>query len=63
MPLAMGLLVCQPLRDHQPQDGDYAGHRFLMLENAIALLAVLATYGVPLIVEVGVFLDVLMVSW
>ena len=32
---------------------------FLMLENAIFLLALLATYGVPLIVELGVFLDVL----
>jgi hydrogenase-4 component E len=33
---------------------------FLMLENAVALLAVLGTYGVPLIVELGVFLDALM---
>ncbi len=33
---------------------------FLMLENGIALLAVLGTYGIPLIVEIGVFLDVLM---
>ncbi len=33
---------------------------FLMLENGIALLAVLGTYGVPLIVELGVFLDLLM---
>jgi hydrogenase-4 component E len=33
---------------------------FLMLENGIALLAVLGTYGVPLIVELGVFLDALM---
>lgn len=33
---------------------------FLVLENGIALLAVLATYGVPLIVELGVFLDVLL---
>jgi hydrogenase-4 component E len=33
---------------------------FLMLENAIALLAVAGTYGVPLLVEVGVFLDALM---
>jgi len=33
---------------------------FLMLENGIALMAVLATYGIPLIVELGVFLDVLM---
>ena len=31
-----------------------------MLENGIALLAVLGAYGVPLIVEIGVFLDVLM---
>ncbi len=33
---------------------------FLVLENGIALLAVLATFGIPLIVELGVFLDVLM---
>jgi len=32
---------------------------FLMLENGIFLLALLATYGVPFIVEMGVFLDVL----
>src|SRR5512144_2530715 len=33
---------------------------FLVLENGIALLAVLGTFGTPLIVELGVFLDVLM---
>ena len=33
---------------------------FLMLENGIALLALLGAYGVPLIVEMGVFLDVLL---
>jgi hydrogenase-4 component E len=33
---------------------------FLVMENGIALLAVLATYGIPLIIELGVFLDVLM---
>jgi hydrogenase-4 component E len=33
---------------------------FLVMENGIALLAVLATYGVPFIVEIGVFLDVLL---
>lgn len=33
---------------------------FLVLENGIALLASLATFGIPLIVELGVFLDVLM---
>ena len=32
---------------------------FLMLENGIFLTALLATYGIPLIVEMGVFLDVL----
>ena len=30
-----------------------------MLENSIFMIALLATYGVPLIVEMGVFLDVL----
>ena len=33
---------------------------FLMLENGIALLALLGAYGVPLVVELGVFLDVLL---
>jgi len=33
---------------------------FLMLENGVALLALLGAYGVPLIVELGVFLDVLL---
>ena len=33
---------------------------FLVLENGIVLLAALATYGIPLIVELGVFLDALM---
>ena len=33
---------------------------FLIMENGIALLAVLGTFGIPLIVELGVFLDVLM---
>lgn len=33
---------------------------FLVLENGIALLAALGTFGIPLIVELGVFLDVMM---
>jgi hydrogenase-4 component E len=33
---------------------------FLMLENAIALVAVVGAYGVPVLVEIGVFLDALM---
>ncbi len=32
---------------------------FLMLENGIFALALVATYGLPAIVEIGVFLDVL----
>lgn len=31
----------------------------LVLENGIAMLAVLCTYGIPLVVEMGVFIDVL----
>jgi len=33
---------------------------FLVLENGIVLLAAIGTYGIPLIVEMGVFLDVVM---
>jgi hydrogenase-4 component E len=33
---------------------------FLALENGVALLAVLGTFGIPLIVELGVFLDVML---
>lgn len=33
---------------------------FLVLENGIVLLAALGTFGIPLIVELGVFLDLLM---
>ncbi len=33
---------------------------FLVMENGIALIAVMATFSVPLIVELGVFLDVLL---
>jgi hydrogenase-4 component E len=33
---------------------------FLMLENGISLIALLGAYGVPLVVELGVFLDVLL---
>lgn len=33
---------------------------FLMLENGISLVALLGAYGVPLVVELGVFLDVLL---
>src|SRR5512133_1192782 len=33
---------------------------FLVLENGIVLLAALGTFGIPLIVELGIFLDLLM---
>jgi hydrogenase-4 component E len=33
---------------------------FLVMDNGIALIAMLATFSVPLIVELGVFLDVLL---
>ena len=33
---------------------------FLVLENGVVLLAALGTFGIPLIVEIGVFLDLLM---
>jgi hydrogenase-4 component E len=33
---------------------------FLAVENGVALMAVLGTFGIPLIVELGVFLDVMM---
>ena len=60
IPLALavvfvGLLIVMTRRNALAQIVGY-----LVLENGIALLAVLATSGVPLIVEMGVFLDVLL---
>ena len=60
MPLAMGLLFISLFIIVSRKLAITQVIGFLMLENAIALLAVLATYGVPLIVELGVFLDALM---
>lgn len=59
LPLALatsliGLLLCVLARRALTQ---VLG--FLVFENGIFMLALLATYGLPLIVEVGVFLDVL----
>ncbi|MBI1801316.1 MAG: hypothetical protein HY259_07460 [Chloroflexi bacterium] len=60
LPLAMGLILIGlfVLITRKKALTQVVG--FLVLENGIALLAVLATYGIPLIVELGVFLDVLM---
>ena len=51
------------VRHHHPAKALTQIVGFLVMENGIALLAVLGTYGVPLIIELGVFLDVLMGSW
>ena len=60
MPLAMGLVLVSlfVLVSRKKALTQVVG--FLMLENGIALLALLGAYGVPLIVELGVFLDALM---
>jgi hydrogenase-4 component E len=60
MPLALGLVLVSlfVLVSRKKAITQVIG--FLMLENGLALLAVLGTYGIPLIVELGVFLDVLL---
>jgi len=60
MPLAMGLIFVSLLVIISRKKALTQVIGFLMLENGIALLAALGTYGIPLIVEVGVFLDALM---
>jgi hydrogenase-4 component E len=60
MPLAMGLVLVSlfVLVSRKKAITQVVG--FLMLENGVTLLAVLGTYGIPLIVELGVFLDALL---
>lgn len=60
MPLAMGLVLVSLFVVISRKKALTQVIGFLMLENGLALLAVLGTYGIPLIVELGVFLDVLM---
>jgi hydrogenase-4 component E len=60
MPLAMGLVLVSLFVVISRKKALTQIVGFLMLENGITLLAVLGTYGIPLIVELGVFLDVLM---
>ena len=60
MPLAMGLVFVSLFVIISRKHALTQVIGFLMLENGIALLAVLGTYGIPLIVEIGVFLDVMM---
>jgi hydrogenase-4 component E len=60
MPLAMGLVLVSLFVIVSRKKALTQVVGFLMLENGIALLAILGTYGIPLIVELGVFLDALM---
>ncbi|HMB85320.1 MAG TPA: hypothetical protein VKS62_02995, partial [Methylomirabilota bacterium] len=60
MPLAMGVVFVSLFVIISRKHALTQVIGFLMLENGIALLAVLGTYGIPLIVEIGVFLDVMM---
>jgi hydrogenase-4 component E len=60
LPLAMGLVLVSLFVVMSRKKALTQVVGFLMLENGIALLAILGTYGIPLIVELGVFLDALM---
>src|SRR6266542_5368580 len=60
LPLAMGLVFVSLFIIVSRKKAITQVIGFLMLENAIALLAVVGTYGVPLLVEFGIFLDALM---
>jgi len=60
MPLAMGLIFVSLFVIISRKKALTQIIGFLVLENGIALLAVLGTYGIPLILELGVFLDALM---
>lgn len=60
LPLAMGLIFVGLFTVITRKKALTQIVSFLVMENGIALLAVLGTFGIPLIVELGVFLDVLM---
>ncbi|MBI3490772.1 MAG: hypothetical protein HY047_03110 [Acidobacteria bacterium] len=60
LPLALGLLFVSLFIVVSRKKAITQVIGFLMLENAIALLAAVGTRGVPLLVELGVFLDALM---
>jgi len=60
MPLAMGLIFVSLFVIISRKKALTQVIGFLALENGIALLAMLGTYGIPFIVEMGVFLDALM---
>ncbi len=60
LPLAMALLLVSLFIIVSRKKAITQVIGFLMLENSISLLAVVGTYGVPLLVEFGLFLDALM---
>jgi hydrogenase-4 component E len=60
MPLAMGLIFVSLFVVVSRKKALTQVVGFLMLENGIGLLAVLGAYGIPLVVELGVFLDLLL---
>lgn len=60
LPVAMGLIFVSLFIIVSRRKAITQVIGFLMLENAIALLAAVGTHGVPLLVEIGVFLDALM---
>lgn len=60
LPVAMALLFVSLLIIVSRKKAITQVIGFLMLENGLSLLAVLGTYGIPLIVELGVFLDALL---
>ena len=60
MPLAMGLIFVGLFVVITRKKAMMQIVGFLVMENGVALLAVLGTFGIPIIVELGVFLDVLM---
>lgn len=60
MPLAMGLIFVGLFVVITRKKAMTQIIGFLVMENGITLLAVLGTFGIPIIVELGVFLDVLM---
>lgn len=60
LPLAMGLIFVGLFIVISRKKAMTQIVGFLIMENGVALLAVLGTFGIPIIVELGVFLDVLM---
>jgi hydrogenase-4 component E len=60
LPLAMALILVSLFVVVSRRKATTQIVGFLMLENGIALLALLGAYGVPLVVELGVFLDALL---